>query len=121
MGLDMYAFKTNDKVTTEVDFDVEIANELHYWRKYPNLHGWMERLYRAKGGSTEAFNCAIFVLRASDLDELEKVIKTGRLPPTSGFFSGESDGSETDDDLAFIAKAREAIRTGSTVFYTSWW
>ncbi|ODR91767.1 hypothetical protein A8M32_08600 [Sinorhizobium alkalisoli] len=34
-----------------VDFEVEEATALHYWRKHPNLHGWMERLYREEGGT----------------------------------------------------------------------
>ena len=34
---------------------------------------------------------------------------------------GVSDGSETENDLAFIAKARDALADGLTVFYSSWW
>lgn len=44
-----------------------------------------------------------------------------RLPRTTGFFFGTSDGSERADDLAFIARAREALAQGYTVFYYSWW
>jgi hypothetical protein len=43
------------------------------------------------------------------------------LPCTAGFFFGESDGSEKHDDLQFVAKAREALAAGLTVFYSSWW
>jgi hypothetical protein len=39
-----------------VDFEVKEANELHYGRKHPNLHGWMEALYYAKGGAADTFN-----------------------------------------------------------------
>jgi hypothetical protein len=45
MGLDMYAMTTTEAVADAVDFKVGIAAELHYWRKHPNLHGWMEALY----------------------------------------------------------------------------
>ena len=38
MGLDMYAY-----VGTEGQC------ELAYWRKHPNLHGWMEKLWESKG------------------------------------------------------------------------
>mgnify|MGYP002652510931 CR=1 FL=1 len=61
------------------------------------------------------------VAMAADLDRLEADIRAGNLPPTSGFFFGETDGSETNDDLEFIAKARGAIANGKTVFYDSWW
>ena len=43
------------------------------------------------------------------------------LPETCGFFFGASDGTETEDDLAFVAKARDRVKKGYTVFYDSWW
>ena len=46
---------------------------------------------------------------------------TRRLPDTAGFFFGASDGSEIDDDLAFVNKAREALAADLAVCYTSWW
>ncbi len=95
--------------------------ELHYWRKRPELHGWMETLYREKGGAAPSFNCVSMVLTLSDLGRLEADIKAGSLPDTQGFFFGESDGSEITDDLAFVGKARAAIESGLTVFYSSWW
>ena len=121
MGLDMYAFATKEKPATQVDFKVEEVRELHYWRKHPNLHGWMRDLYYDKGGAAESFNCVPVVLTADDLDRLEAAIRARSLPDTKGFFFGESDGSEMQDDLAFIAKAREAIAAGLTVYYDSWW
>jgi hypothetical protein len=120
MGLDMYAFATTESVAAEVDFDCESVNKLAYWRKHPNLHGWMEQLYRAKGGVAE-FNCVNVVLTAADLDRLEADIMTDALPRTEGFFFGTSRPDEVDLDFDFIAKARAAIAEGQTVFYTSWW
>jgi hypothetical protein len=41
---------------------------MHYWRKHPDLHGWMEKLCRAKGGKFDDFNLApvaYFVLSSS--------------------------------------------------------
>ena len=121
MGLDMYAYTTREKPAMPVDFEPEDAIEIHYWRKHPNLHGWMERLYYEKGGSEEIFNCAAVTLDTGDLDKLEQMVRANLLPHTSGFFFGESDGNEKDGDLAFIAKAREALAAGLSVFYTSWW
>lgn len=121
MGLDMYACVTRHQPESAVDFDPQENTQLHYWRKHPNLHGWMEELYRAKGGADEVFNCVNLQMTADDLDRLETAIKAGALPATAGFFFGASDGTETEDDLAFVAKAREALAAGLTVFYSSWW
>lgn len=121
MGLDMYAFATKEKPATPVDFKVEEVRELHYWRKHPNLHGWMQKLYYDKGGTADCFNCVPVALTADDLDRLETAIRANELPQTSGFFFGETDGSEFEDDLAFITKARDALAEGLTVYYDSWW
>lgn len=121
MGLDMYAYTLDRTPQHPVDFKGNDAQELHYWRKHPNLHGWMEELYRAKGGTDREFNCATVQLTAADLDRLEQDVRCGNLPYTTGFFFGETDGTETPDDLDFITKAREALSDGLTVFYTSWW
>ena len=125
MGLDMYAFAApQNTITQDVDFNTDALpemSELHYWRKHPDMHGWMEALYFAKGGQRDCFNCTPVRLTLDDLAELEMAIKTGDLPETSGFFFGYSDGTEIQDDLAFVQKAREAIEAGKAVFYDSWW
>jgi hypothetical protein len=121
MGLDMTAFKTGDEFEREVDFDVEACEVFHRWRKHPNLHGWMKALYYAKGGSEAEFNLVNVALNKTDLQQLEEAIICKTLPATSGFFFGQSDGSEAEDDLEFIAKAREALNAGLRVFYRPWW
>ena len=123
MGLDMYAFSTNAKPKTDVDFETKNfkPEEVHYWRKHPNLHGWMQNLYDKKGGTESDFNGDCVVLTEFDLEILEEDIKNNNLPNTSGFFFGESGDDEIENDLIFVAKAREAIANGKTVYYTSWW
>jgi hypothetical protein len=123
MGLDMYVLKTSQAIPTEVDFDFEVDDfELvHRWRKHPNLHGWMEALYRSKGGVEDYFNCVNVALTDEDLDKLEQAIRNDNLPETDGFFFGESDGSEKDDDLQFLDAARAALAEGKRIFYRSWW
>lgn len=81
----------------------------------------MEQLYRDKHGSEAVFNCVSVALILEDIDRLEADIRAGTLPPTKGFFFGGSDGTEPDDDLAFIAKARDTLRAGASLYYTSWW
>lgn len=123
MGLDMYALTSTKKLPAAVDFkpEEEAIETIHRWRKHPNLHGWMEQLYIEKGGSEQVFNCACVELTLEDLGRLEQAIREKTLPQTEGFFFGETDGSEVDDDLAFVAKARAAIKDGKQVFYDSWW
>lgn len=122
MGLDMYAYVTDEEPVHPVDFDIpETESELHYWRKHPNLHGWMQALYEEKGGDDPDFNFAPVLLTVSDLNKLHAAILERTLPETSGFFFGESDGSERDGDLAFVSKAREAIRHGQFVYYYASW
>ena len=125
MGLDMYAYKTKQKLDKEVDFNVDTDSieEIAYWRKHPDLHGWMEDLYRNKGGEDEQFNCSAVKLTAEDLSKLEEDINSRRLPETSGFFFGKSygDTDEVMQDLEFIKTAKQAINEGYDIYYTSWW
>lgn len=74
-----------------------------------------------KAGRTRRLNCVNLLLTSADIIALEADILAGNLPPTSGFFFGASDGSKREDDLSFVAKAREALAAGLTVFYSSWW
>ena len=121
MGLDMYAYKTKENIPP-VDFkEPETSAEIFYWRKHPDLHGWMENLYIEKGGENPDFNLVPVRLDAEDLDALEKDIALQMLPQTSGFFFGESRPEDTLDDKRFIETARQALREGYTIFYSSWW
>jgi len=130
MGLDMYAYKTKFKPSKEVDFQDELQDvqdeldDLHYWRKHPNLHGWMESLYNEKGGQEE-FNCRPVQLTSEDIQRLATALLETKpdLPETVGFFFGSSEGSEDEiqDDLEFVKKAKQAIDEGYTVYYNSWW
>ncbi len=125
MGLDQFAYITKVKPSKEVDFTAEVSEdneEIHYWRKHPDIHGFMESLYRKKGGVDE-FNCKPVVLVQEDIDNLANSILDGKLPSTVGFFFGSSagDDEEENDDLEFCKKASEAIKKGYTVYYDSWW
>ena len=74
-----------DTRTSAGSDNVAVFRKLHYWRKHPNLHGWMQDLYYAKGGTAESFNCVPVQLTAEDLDRLETAVRTGTLPDTTGF------------------------------------
>lgn len=130
MGLDMYAFRVRNKdaiddftIRSEAEGRTEQMEELAYWRKHHDLHGWMERLYRSKGGDVQSFNCVPVRLTNEDLDALEKDVRRRMLPETTGFFFGNNppDTESEERDLQFITAAREAIAAGDAVYYDSWW
>lgn len=136
MGLDQFAWKVKKGfITKPVDFSTEKYNEvteehevlcekeeLHYWRKHPNLQGWMENLYYEKGGESDCFNCVNVQLTWEDLEELEKDIKEGNLPSTMGFFFGnDSDDHYKEETLEFVEKSFNTIKNGYDVYYSSWW
>lgn len=128
MGLDMYSYAVPESDAGNSDTDVAFPEnikkeEIHYWRKHHDLHGWMENLYYSKGGSASSFNCVNVRLYEEDLDNLKKDIIDKGLPPTEGFFFGNNppDDETMANDIVFIVKAREAIQRGMAVFYDSWW
>lgn len=119
MGLDMYAYTA---AKAGLDWDGKNQREIAYWRKHPNLHGWMEQRYRNRGGDAEMFNGVELELTWEDLDELEQAIKDKELPATRGFFFGDpSDEYYHAQDLEFIKQARAELFTGLKVFYNSSW
>ena len=75
MGLDQYATARKGEPTTDDEGYTyyEDSMELAYWRKHPNLQGWMEDLYLEKGGEGE-FNCQDVELTLEDLDALEATL-----------------------------------------------
>lgn len=121
MGLDQYAFTTSQDIL-DVDFDSpEDSAELFYWRKHPNLQGWMEKLYREKGGEDTEFNCSVVQLTEEDLDELAIAVASCELPETEGFFFGKSYPEDKERDTEFLDKAYAALKRGKKVYYSSWW
>ena len=71
MGLDQYAEARKGEPTINEDGDKEWADyyELAYWRKHPNLQGFMEEKWCGEG----EFNCADLELTLEDIDELEEI------------------------------------------------
>jgi hypothetical protein len=148
MGLDQYAYVAAKSGAREefyeaAEFDRttgEFINkqglpkprELAYWRKHPNLQGWMRRLWErrlaAEGKKptdsewSDGFNGIELELTWEDLDELERAVEHDQLPETTGFFFGEnSDDLYRERDLEFIKQARAELFVGLRVFYNSSW
>ena len=82
-----------------------------------------DALWKESGCTTELdyTEQSSWLLFLKYLDALEAAVRARTLPRTQGFFFGASDGSELEDDLCFIGKAREALSAGLSVFYSSWW
>ena len=147
MGLDQYAYVAaragqQGEFYDGAEFDKESGEylnpkvtkprEIAYWRKHPNLQGWMEKLWlrkmQAEGRQPEdsdwgsSFNGIELELSAQDLDELERAVKKRQLPRTQGFFFGDpSDQYYYEHDLEFIKNARAELFMGLKVFYNSSW
>lgn len=132
MGLDQYAY-----VASKANDDWDNHQEIAYWRKHPNLQGWMEKLWLKKLGiPTDAsdqfiedkipgsFNGVELELTWDDVDRLERDIKSGAVAElgTTGFFFGEaSDYHYRERDLDFCRSAKADLFLGRKVFYNSSW
>ena len=141
MGLDQHAYVTAkagdyDRYYRDAlyDEDGQISSshpkprELAYWRKHPNLQGWMERLWQERHEGQpigpDGFNCVELELTWEDLDRLEADIRAGnmaRLNTTGFFFGNASDDHYHEQDLEFIRQARAELFLGLRVFYNSSW
>lgn len=120
MGLDMYL--KGDKfsasqVRVQVDgFDrtSEIL-QLGYWRKHPNLHGFIVNTFA--NGVDE---CQSIHLSADDLSTIIEAINEDKLVDTAGFFFGTSptEGDEYYDEvkessIVTFTRARTWLNAGT--------
>jgi len=129
MGLDQNAYCSKTEITDENLMGLlenKDAERLMYWRKHNRLEGWMASLWTQKGNSNE-FNCAYMELTEDDIDNLEADVKNEGLPETEGFFFGADSYHEDwrceymKQDLDFIKVARDKIKSGYNIYFSSWW
>lgn len=131
MGLDMYAYVGSEGQYRDHYYNAEAEipkpREIAYWRKHPNLHGWMEKLWVSKGmpgtgDKNASFNGIELELTWEDVDNLERAVKHSMLPSTQGFFFGNSsDDVYYERDLEFCLNAKTELFLGLKVFYNSSW
>jgi hypothetical protein len=151
MGLDMYAYVAAKAGEMNAYYDShDLAEsspllprsikprEIAYWRKHPNLHGWMQRLWVRKNNErlgpcdkpgwwsepdrAGEFNGVELELTWEDIEQLEQDIRNKKLPGTTGFFFGnDADDHYREDDLAFVRNAKAELFCGLKVFYNSSW
>jgi hypothetical protein len=114
MGLDMYLVGrkspcyTKEEKETQDGYPVSSTElRLGYWRKHPNLHGYIINEF-AKGED----NCQQIFLSRDDLLKIIQAVKDDNLPHTEGFFFGASATKEDDyyleeknEDIKIFAKA----------------
>jgi len=109
------------------EVEVPKPREIAYWRKHPNLHGWMEKLWLSRGmpstgDKNASFNGIELELTWEDVDNLERAVKHSMLPSTQGFFFGNSsDDVYYERDLEFCINAKTELFLGLKVFYNSSW
>lgn len=119
MGLDMYLTGRkyfwqawdNDGANRREDGKrvKSIDVELGYWRKHPDLHGYIVNTFA--GGKDD---CKEIELTADNLREIVKAVRARTLPHTTGFFFGESDLSdeEIDGDVKTLEGAIDWLQAG---------
>jgi hypothetical protein len=95
--------------------------DLGYWRKHPNLHGFIVRTFA--DGIDE---CQRIELTRDDIRLIIAAIGADDLPFTTGFFFGESDGSEKASDLITFNEAlqwldAEEEDTPKSIYYQASW
>lgn len=130
MGLDQSAYKIKAEViplfekeengfegfTHEERMKLESGFEIiAQWRKHANLQEWFTGLYG------DDINCKKVWVDEVTLRNLEEDVLNDNLPHGEGFFWGQSSADDKEKDLAFIKEARQALKDGYCVFYTSWY
>jgi len=101
--------------------------ELGYWRKHPNLHGYIVRNFAEDGDD----NCKPIWLTKDNLETLREAIKSDAIhdEQTTGFFFGESERDEDTKqrDIAIIdnaikwLKEKERGKNWANVYYCAEW
>ena len=108
MGLDMFLVgKVEDK---------EI--ELGYWRKHPDLHGYIVQTF-AEGVD----ECQQIPLTFFDLEKILDATQRNCLPFTDGFFFGKSEMDDKAPTIEILNKALDwlAKTKGASVYYRASW
>lgn len=129
MGLDMslygekYDFSMNGEREMVDGYPLHKTTiELAYWRKHPNLHGYIVEEFA--DGEDE---CQKIELSDNDIRQIIEAIKNDNLPFTEGFFFGRSSQKgepeyeeEKKHDIEVFNKALDWVNTkGNTPGYRS--
>jgi hypothetical protein len=123
MGLDMHLYgkKNFYALPDEVGYQTEDGFrkaahvlELGYWRKHPNLHGYIVQKFAAG-----VDDCREVPLDREDLKDIIRAVMADELPETTGFFFGKSDGSEKAETLQILTAALSWLTPATNSEYRS--
>lgn len=120
MGLDMYleGRKSLHHKRQEDGYTVSaVTLDLGYWRKHPNLHGYIVENFAESGED----DCKPIELCVENLQQIIAAVGERKLPPTEGFFFGTSDLSDeaVADDLKMLTGALNWLNSGPDDEYRS--
>jgi hypothetical protein len=131
MGLDMMLYAR--EVIEEGDDVSEDARQIEIgtWRKHPDLHSYIETLWRAETGSTEDFNCIDYKLSRKQIIDIILLTVTETMPKSKGgFFFSESKLTDISHTITLMGSALSYIDKHTSypddvpeyeIFYSSWW
>jgi hypothetical protein len=111
MGLDMYLTGEKFLMTRNLEEDGfrlrSKTVELGYWRKHPNLHGYIVQNFA--GGEDKCQEIDL----SDHIRTIIAAVKARDLPDTTGFFFGASDSSQEqlDRDIAIFERALAWVET----------
>ena len=122
MGLDMYIYREGEELQHRASYEEyslwKSRNQLCYWRKHPNLHGFIVNTFA--DGVDE---CQRIPLTAKDVRKILKASREGKLPHTEGFFFGQSyseHDKETELQLTGLLGMLKADSTMKIYYQASW-
>lgn len=124
MGLDMYIFGEEPEQPrgTFGSYSEKrghfMAKELAYWRKHPNLHGYI--VQTLANGVDE---CQHIDLDAVSIREAIGAIQRREMPETEGFFFGKSDSSQDEPSIEALRRVLTWLeaKPGRRVYYQASW
>jgi len=124
MGLDMHLtgekyqwtdYNNPENNPMEDGFRVKSRQlELGYWRKHPNLHGYIVQEFA--GGVDE---CQEIELSEENMEQIIGAIEDKNLPETSGFFFGQSSDSDDQNSVEQLEAAIKWLRTDEKGIFRS--
>ena len=82
----------------------ELVVELGYWRKHPDLHGYIVQNF-----CNGVDDCRSVELSLGDLNRILEAVKSDSLPKTDGFFFGESNERDKELSIEILDKTIEWI------------
>ena len=110
--------KHNNSVGKDTDL-IEVA----YWRKHPDLHCFIEDIWRKKKpkeAANNSFNCIYFKLSKKDLKAILKATKNRKMVKRTGFFFGYSSDYQYKETIKIFKDALEQVDKYDFYYY-SWW